>query len=432
MTPRHTPEVLIAGGGIGGLCLAHGLRNAGIPVRVLERTRSRTDWVQGYRIHIDPHGSEALHHCLGPTAWKVFLDSVSDGAAGFAFRTEQLRTLLEVTDARASDPTRSHHGISRIALREALLTDLEDVVEFGRAVDRYTVEHIGTDDPGATRVTAHLADGTTATADLLVGADGANSRIRSQLLPHARRVDTGVVAIAGQYRLDRDDRPPLPATLASGAVNVLPADRGFLFTAVWHADPAHTSVTPDDAPTGFLFDTRSDYVFWAYADAATAFPPHDHLAALPGAQLRDLVAAKLTHWSPDLRRLIADCEPDTVNALRVRSAEPVRPWTTGPVTLLGDAIHNMTPMAGIGANTALRDADLLRTTLITVTNGERGLVPALADYERQMLGYGFAAVAQSLRNARTAGSANRPLRAVMRTGFRLLNHIPAAKARMLA
>jgi hypothetical protein len=53
----------------------------------------------------------------------------------------------------------------------------------------------------------------------------------------------------------------------------------------------------------------------------------------------------------------------------------VRPWPTGPVTLLGDAIHNMTRMAGSGANTALRDADLLRRQLISVAEDRVGLRP---------------------------------------------------------
>ena len=63
--------------------------------------------------------------------------------------------------------------------------------------------------------------------------------------------------------------------------------------------------------------------------------------------------------------------------IRVRSATAVEPWPTGRVTLLDDAIHNMTPMGGIGANTALRDADLLRRQLIAVAAGQRELLPAL-------------------------------------------------------
>ncbi len=83
---------------------------------------------------------------------------------------------------------------------------------------------------------------------------------------------------------------------------------------------------------------------------------------------------------------------------------------------------------GAGANTALRDADLLRRNLITA--GPHVTV-AVADYERQMLGDGFAAVAQSLRNARFAASGNPIVRRVMRGALRAVNLVPPVKRRML-
>ena len=98
------------------------------------------------------------------------------------------------------------------------------------------------------------------------------------------------------------------------------------------------------------------------------------------------------------------------------------------MSLLGDAIHNMTPMAGIGANTALRDADLLRRQLIDVASGKRELMPALHEYEEQMLDYGFAAVKRSLNNARQAGSANRLARGAFRTVLRTYRRGAAATA----
>jgi 2-polyprenyl-6-methoxyphenol hydroxylase-like FAD-dependent oxidoreductase len=102
------------------------------------------------------------------------------------------------------------------------------------------------------------------------------------------------------------------------------------------------------------------------------------------------------------------------------------------VTLIGDAIHNMTPMAGVGANTALRDADLLRRQLIAVTSGDQELVPALREYEERMRDYGFAAVKRSLRNARQAGSTNRIARGAFRTVLRMVAGVPPLRRRMAA
>ena len=153
---------------------------------------------------------------------------------------------------------------------------------------------------------------------------------------------------------------------------------------------------------------------------------------MSGEVLRATVLDRTTGWAPGLRELIGGSDSSTVNALRVRSATPVAPWSTGRVTLLGDAIHNMTPMAGIGANTALRDADLLRRQLISVANGEVELVAALHEYEERMRDYGFAAVKRSLNNARQAESTNRIARGAFRTSLRIVAATPPLRRRMAA
>ncbi len=78
-------------------------------------------------------------------------------------------------------------------------------------------------------------------------------------------------------------------------------------------------------------------------------------------------------------------------------------WKSSTVTLLGDAIHTMTPGRGVGANTALRDANLLRRQLILAAADAKTLVQAVADYEAAILPYGFARVADSLNRSGTNG-----------------------------
>jgi 2-polyprenyl-6-methoxyphenol hydroxylase-like FAD-dependent oxidoreductase len=65
-------------------------------------------------------------------------------------------------------------------------------------------------------VTAHFADGSSARGDILVGADGVNSRVRQQYLPHAPRLDTGGTGIQGKVWLTGALRARLPARLQDG------------------------------------------------------------------------------------------------------------------------------------------------------------------------------------------------------------------------
>jgi 2-polyprenyl-6-methoxyphenol hydroxylase-like FAD-dependent oxidoreductase len=317
-----------------------------------------------------------------------------------------------------------------------LLDGLGDVVEFGRTFERYELTGDG-------QVVAHFSDGSSASGDLLVGADGAKSRVRQQLLPHAKRMDTGVRAVAGKFHLTEASRARLPAELTTRVNAIVPARRGFLFTAVWQGDrqPVTSALSGHEIggndetavrQPGLLFDNTADYTFWAYADSAHRLLAGRQLDRCPGAALQQAVLDEIQGWSPHLRRLVAESDAATVNAITVRSATPVDPWPTMPVTLLGDAIHNMTPMGGIGANTALRDADLLCRQLIAVHRGRQALVPAVHEYERQMLDYGFAAVKTSLRTARLAGSANPIARRALRGILRLANVAPSAKRRMFS
>src|SRR5215831_1251863 len=428
------PHVLVIGGGIGGLCLAQGLRGAGVSVAVYERTLVRTDWLQGYRIHISPHGSRALHECLPTELWDAFTATAGRPSAGFGFLTEQLKELLfldrELLAGDEASPVRSHHSVSRITLRQVLLGGMDDVVHHGKEFTRYEQAPDG-------RVTAYFSDGTSATGDVLVAADGANSRVRQQYLPGARRVDTGVVAIAGKLPLDDQARAWLPRHLSTSVNNIMPPRDSFMFVAVWEGDRRRAALPvgvggSDGAARlrpGLLFDNTQDYLFWAYAAKRDAYPAGG-LDSSDGGALQGLTQSMIRGWHPALLRIVAESDPATVAPVRIRSMAPVGPWPATSVTLLGDAIHNMTPMAGIGANTALRDASLLCRKLTAADRGQAPLLSAIHEYEAEMLDYGFAAVKLSLRNARQATSGGRATRGAVRTALRMANAIPPVKRQM--
>jgi len=144
-----------------------------------------------------------------------------------------------------------------------------------------------------------------------------------------------------------------------------------------------------------------DYLMWAVAADRGRFGVTDErLAVMSPAELHALTARLIRTWHPDLRALHARAAVDETFLVRVRTSPPVPPWPPSRVTVLGDAIHAMSPARGSGANTALQDAALLCRTLTGAerTGAERtgdGLIAAVGEYERQKRDYGYAAVAAS-------------------------------------
>ena len=116
-----------------------------------------------------------------------------------------------------------------------------------------------------------------------------------------------------------------------------------------------------------------------------------------GAALAAAAGAAMEGWAQAFRDLVWLADPTTISCLPIRTSVPVASWRTGRITLLGDAIHSMTPYRGIGANVAIKDAARLKRALVSAHRGERDLLDAIRDYEATMLDYGFRAVRNSLK-----------------------------------
>ena len=432
---RKSPHVLIVGGGIGGLCLAQALRKSGVSAAVFERDRSRTDRLQGYRIHIDPQGSQALHECLPDTLFKTF-DATCGGAShAFNYVNENLEPLLRLDLSaanEATDPIARHRSVSRITLRRILLEGLDDAVHFDKRFSRYETSPDG-------RVVAYFDDGTAAAGDLLIGADGGNSQVRKQLLPRAERRDTGIVGVAGKVPLTPETREWIPRPLLEGPMFVkAPHGRAMFSAPLIYPGAERAAIREffgDEAlpagPEGSLWDNLSDYVFWSFSTRNESFPPGRRPGEVQGEDLRAEVLEMVAAWHPNLRRLIREAVPDTILSLPIRTSVRVEPWETSRVTLLGDAIHSMTPYRGIGANIALRDAALLGRNLAAAHRGEITMERAVDEYEAQMLDYGFEAVESSLRAMEQVHAEGVFAEAVGKTVLRAINAVPMLKRRML-
>jgi 2-polyprenyl-6-methoxyphenol hydroxylase-like FAD-dependent oxidoreductase len=392
-------RVAVAGAGLGGLCLAQGLRRAGADVTVYERDDGLAGRGQGYRLHVDARAGLALQQCLPPDLLGAFQATCGQASARLTVVSEQLRVLKEVT---AGDPATDPYApgtlstsVNRLTLREVLAAGLDDTVVFGREVTGY--------DAGEKGVRVYFADGREAEADVLVGADGVNSAVRRQYLPAAGPTDTGGRCVYGKTPLRPAALELLPAALGAGFTAVIGGRLGMATGLVRFRNH------PERAP-GVRLSAAEDYLMWGLAGDRGQFGvPDERLLTMSPAELHALSATLIRSWHPDLRGLHAMADIEETFVVRIRTSPVITAWPPRRVTVLGDAIHAMSPAAGSGANTALQDAAQLCRALTTTAADGNDITAAIGEYEHRMRDYGYAALTASAKAETERGTLRNPL-----------------------
>ncbi|WP_406470719.1 FAD-dependent oxidoreductase [Streptomyces sp. NBC_01615] len=342
-TPPHHP-IAVIGAGLGGLTLARVLRLNGIEAAVFDLDASPTARTQGGMLDMHEDSGQAALRAAG--LYEEFRAIIHTGGEAMRILDKDATVRMEDDGDGGTRPE-----VSRGALRDLLLGSLpEGAVRWGAKVTGTR-----TLDDGRHEVT--LADGETFTADVLIGADGAWSRVRP-LVSDATPVYSGI-SFVEVHLLDAGTRhPESAAVVGGGMLFALGEEKGFLA----HRDP--------------------DGALHVYAALRT---PADWATAGAGAiDFADTEAAKesvleyFDGWDKRLRSLIADADGALV--ARPIHALPVgHRWDRTPgVTLLGDAAHLMSPFAGEGANLAMLDAAELATAIAAHPDD---VEEALAEYE---------------------------------------------------
>ena len=342
MTP-----VTIVGAGLGGLILARVLHVHGIPATIYEAEPSAAARTQGGQLDIHPDDGQLALEAAGLTG--EFRAIIHEG--GEALRVLGPDGTVLLNDPADDDGAAGRPEVLRGDLRRILLESLPDeAIQWGRKVT-------GVRPLGDGRHELTFADSTTVISRLLVGADGAWSKIRP-LLSDATPQYVGTTFIE-TYLHDADERHRATAqAVGGGAMYALTPGKGIV---------AHRE-TGDVLHTYVELNRTAEWVAGIdFTDATAAI---------------NQVAAEFDGWAPVLTALITDGE--TAPAPRMIYTLPDgHRWDRVPgVTLLGDAAHLMPP-SGDGANLAMFDGAELGKA-IAAHPGD--VEAALAGYEEAMFG----------------------------------------------
>ncbi|VVJ18110.1 Kynurenine 3-monooxygenase (EC [Amycolatopsis camponoti] len=333
-------NVTIIGAGLGGLVLARVLHVHGIAATVYEAEASPAARKQG--------GLLDIHENTGQVALEAA--GLTDGFRGLILEGHEATRILDrdgsVLYDEPDDGTGGRPEVPRGELRQLLLDSLPDgTVHWGHKVT-------GVRALGGGRHEVTFAGGATVTTTLLVGADGAWSKVRP-LLSDAEPEYIGRSYVE-TFLYDSDTRYPAAAKAVGGGALLAPAPGKGIQAHREKGGTLHTYVALTE-PVEWFGD---------FTDAAAAV---------------ERTAREFEGWAPELTALITD--GDTAPVLRPLHTLPVEHrWDRVPgVTLVGDAAHLATPN-GEGANLAMLDGAELGKALAAHDDVET----ALAEFERAM------------------------------------------------
>ena len=336
--------ITVIGAGLGGVVLARILGLHGFEVVVYEAEASIDARAQGGLLDLHEYNGQRAIRAAG--LWDTFTALVRVGED--AKRVVDKAGTVLFDHPGSADSTRPE--IDRGDLRRMLIDSLRPgTIRWG-----HKLTSISVDDGGGHEL--QFANGHRATAEVLVGADGAWCRVRP-LLTEARPQYSGVTFIettiangAGRY--------PETATMVGDGTLIAPSP-GQAVIAHKHADGSLTTYAAVTRSAEWLASVDLDDPDGGRGEVAIAFQD----------------------WAPQLRTLVT--ESDAAPVVRAIHALPVGiSWARTPgVTLVGDAAHLMSPFAGEGANLALLDGAELAQALVESPDDTEGAITA---YERDL------------------------------------------------
>jgi salicylate hydroxylase len=336
-------RVGIIGAGIGGVTLARALKQRGIEARIFERATMFGE--VGAGVQMTPNAVKVLS-ALGLEDQLKKIGFLPQAMVGRNWKTarELFRTPLKEScpDLYGAE----FYHVHRADLHAALASDIEPGQATFGAQCSGLIQHANT-------AAAQFADGTEFEADLIVGADGVRSVIREQLWGQEAANYTGHMCWRALVNVDKH---PLPFVSPDSSFWMGP--KGHVVTYYVKGGSMVNIVAVNESPA------------WVEESWNAKSTQQEMLAGFEG-------------WHPNLIELFKRTDPDAIFKWGLFDRDPMKTWSKGNATLLGDAAHPMLPFLSQGAAMAIEDGYVLAQSL--AFHGPRQLQQALSAYEMERL-----------------------------------------------
>ena len=370
----NTPRIAIVGAGPGGLVLARLLHLANVPFVLYEAEPSRTSREQGGSLDLHEESGQLALHAAGLHSGFTKIAR----SEGEEMRCADKHGKLYMEDLGAEGPEgHNRPEVDRIQLRGLLLDSLpEGAIQWGHKVRSISPSNHGN---GKHELHLETASGTrTEIYDLVVGADGAWSKVRS-LLSDVKPQYSTISSLDTRIRSVDTQHPAISKLVGQGTYFAFSDKKGLV--AQRNGDGSIRTYIMVQKPETWLKDVGVD---WSDEIATKKY----------------MLQEEFKDWNEQLKSLIAHADPDIV-ARPFYMLPTDFSWTSKQgLTLLGDAAHLMTPFAGEGVNLAMVDALDLSKAIVRGTIGDDTveLFDAIKDFEKIMLERSHEKMEETWRN----------------------------------
>ena len=341
MKKQDLKHIAIVGGGPGGLMLGLLLQRQGFSFTIYER---------GYQnMHSDRGGSLDIHDDSGQLPLKEagIFENFRKHARYEGEDTRIVNKDGEILYDEDAEGEGNRPEIDRGKLCDIIMEQIHpENIKYGFKFEKLIQRDNG-------EVELVFENGTTVMTDLVIGADGAFSQIRSHLT-NAKPEYTGISMI--EMNSDENEHPDLLKFNKNGKLIGLGGDQAI------------------------LGQRNGDGRIMAYISFKTKYEKLDEYRNLSLDTLKERLLAEYSDWDSELKNYIA-YSYDDIKFRRIYKLPIGLTWATQPnITIIGDAAHLMSPFAGEGVNMALYDAYLLAESFKNFNN----LTEVLKVYEQQM------------------------------------------------